>query len=111
MATKEDTNQLYVSKLTVEARNRYYAKLSLIDNTDPYQIEKSQWSESVEHWATVEHADIVNFLVYTTSFITYEAIKAYKSLDSYNQFLNGWVGNVRACKINGICVHTAEVSK
>ena len=45
-------------------------------------------------WPEVTYADIYNFLINTTSYCTHEQLKAYKSLDGYNFFVNGWVTNI-----------------
>ena len=52
------------------------------------------WYEGPE----VTYADIYNFLINTTSYCTREQLKAYKSLDGYNFFVNGW-GNQHKCYI------------
>ena len=100
----------YVNTLSSDAKIRYLKKISLVENVDPYCIEKVKWKTDEALWAAVQHPDIVNFLVLTTSFNTCEALKAYKNLDTYNQALNGWVKQVKVCIINGLCVHTSEVS-
>ena len=45
--------------------------------------------------------NIYNFLIETPSLYTGESLKAYKSLDAYNYYLNGWVGNVTVFKVPG----------
>lgn len=40
------------------------------------------------------YVDIYNFLINTTGYCTHERLKAYKSLDGYNFFVNGWVSNI-----------------
>ena len=37
------------------------------------------------------YPDLVNYLLYTTSFVTKEEVKNYKSLESYRYFVAGWV--------------------
>ena len=53
------------------------------------QCSKSQveWME----WPSVAYADIYNYLINTVSKYTHEMLKAYKSIVSYNFFVNGWV--------------------
>ena len=45
-----------------------------------------------ELWPEIEYPDICNYLTYTTSSYTKEQLKAYKSMDGYNFFVQGWVG-------------------
>ena len=54
-----------------------------------------EWSE----WPGVMFADIYNYLVVTVSLYTREQLKAYKSLDGYNFFTNGWVNSVTVLPI------------
>ena len=43
--------------------------------------------------------DVYNYLVVTVSLYTREQLKAYKSLDGYNFFINGWVNSVAVLPI------------
>ena len=47
-----------------------------------------------ELWPEIEYPDIFDYLIYTTSSHTREQLKAYKSMDDYNVFVQGWVGKV-----------------
>ena len=42
----------------------------------------------------MEYPDIFNYLISTTSPYTRAQLKAYKSMDGYNVFIQGWVGKV-----------------
>ena len=46
-------------------------------------------------WPDVSYADIYNYLILTASLYTHEQLKAYKSLDGYNFYTNGWVSDMR----------------
>ena len=46
------------------------------------------------------------YLLYTTSFVTLEEVKNYKSLQSYKYFTAGWVIEH---KINGWCFQTVPL--
>ena len=48
----------------------------------------------------ITYADIVNYLVLKTSFVTMDAVKSYKSLESYNYFVSGFVNIVKLIKCN-----------
>ena len=49
-----------------------------------------QWHE----WTDLMYADIYNYLILIPSLYTHEQLKSYKSLEAYNQFVNGWVSDV-----------------
>ena len=103
-------NQNYFDSLDASARARYLDKISLIENKDPYTLTPLNWNEDISMWADVEHGDIVNFLVYSTSFNNDKEFKSYKALDSYNFFLENWITEVKGTQINRLCVHKAKVS-
>ena len=95
----------YYSGLTGEAKVKYDGKMKMISaTTDPYCIleKKSGPSSSCSlissvewyEWPDVSFADIYNYLILTPSFCTHEQLKAYKSMDGYNFFINGWVSNI-----------------
>ena len=44
-------------------------------------------------WPDVVHGDIYSYLILMPG-MTHEQLKAYKSLEGYNQFVNGWVSGV-----------------
>ena len=84
----------YYNELEGEAKSRYEQKVKMLGRVDPYcHLESStnSSSSSVEwyEWPEVTYADIYNFLINTTSYCTHEQLKAFKSLDGYNFFVNG----------------------
>ena len=58
----------------------------------------------------VEASDLVSYLVLQTSFISPKQFKARKSLEAYNQFVCGWVKDVRMWKTAGKYLTTGRVS-
>ena len=86
----------YYSELEGEAKSRYEQKIRMNGLVDPYYRVESGTSSSFSsvEWPEVTYADIYNFLINTTSYCTHEQLKAYKSLDGYNFFVNGWVTNI-----------------
>lgn len=87
----------YIDKLDPLTLARYRDKLKLIDGIDPYGIRKCDWRADPEGLPDVSYPDIVNYLVHTQSAYTLQDLKAYKSLESYNQFVCGWVKDVGHC--------------
>jgi hypothetical protein len=41
---------------------------------DPYEMEKAEWSADMSEWPEVTYPDIVNYLVYTQSAYTLDAM-------------------------------------
>lgn len=60
----------------------------------------------------MSHGDIVTYLVFSANFVTLEQMKAYKALESHNDFSSGWVKHLSAKQLhdNKIVV-LGEVSK
>ena len=61
---------------------------------DPFGIDEGLWSEDVKRWPTMEFGDLYSYLVNTEGTYTKESLKAYKSLEAYNYFFNGYVRTV-----------------
>ena len=108
----------YYADLEVNARKRYDEKLRLVKaSKDPYCIfenrsrhifeNRSRQRQFVEwfEWPDVTYGDIYNYLILTPSYCTHEQLKAYKSLDGYNSFANGWVSDVHVTKAPGASRH------
>ncbi len=58
----------------------------------------------------VEACDLVSYLVLQTSFITAKQFKAHKSLESYNQFVCGWIKDGKVWKKGGKYLTMGRVS-
>ena len=92
---KGKTYSTYYRELDEEAKVRYREKLAMLgDVDDPYIKERQSTVTDWQQWPEVEYPDIFNYLVATPSLYTQDQLKAYKSLDAYNFFVNGWVSNV-----------------
>lgn len=100
----------YAEGLTQVAKTRYIEKLLLIDSVDPFLLSTSSGSAlaAPAKLPLVEASDIVSYLVLQTSFLQFKARKSL--LEAYNQFVSGWVKDVRAWSLNGKIVVTGRVS-
>ena len=57
----------------------------------------------------IQYPDIVNYLENTVSAYTLNDMKAYKSLESYNQMVCGWVKEIRLITFRQNCLVSARV--
>lgn len=81
----------YARGLDKAARLRYLEKVCLCGGVDPLELEDAELQRDVEVLPRVEFTDIKDYLVHTTSFVSREQLKAYKSMDGHNYLTSGWV--------------------
>ena len=75
---------------------------------------KGGCTRSVEwvDWPSVCYGDIYNYLISTPSKYTHKMLNAYKSMDLYNFFMNGWINNILVTSIDSSSnryIYTATV--
>ena len=99
----------YTSTLEKICLERYKQKISLINWTDPYNIDTSWFIEDPAHLPQIEYPDIVNYCVFTKNAYTMAEFKSYKSLDAFNQFTSGWVSELASTEINERIVVRSKV--
>lgn len=100
----------YVDTLDVLTKQRYLDKLRIVDSVDPYSLPNSAWSKKEACFPAVSYPDIVNYLIFNKSFYTMEDMKAWKSLEAYNQLTSGWISDVAVFVKNGYHIVRAKVS-
>ena len=91
----------YYYSLEESSKSRYKEKLALLGGiTDPY-ITMDQDTESLhwQNWPEVTYPDIFNYLITTPSPYTMQELRAYKSLEGYKQFVDGWIFNIKVSAI------------
>ena len=100
----------YADGLSEQAKSRYEEKIQLVGSLDPFLLPTTRSLASPAELPPVEASDIVAYLVLQTSFLTTKQFKAHKSLEAYNQFINGWVKDVQAWSAQEKIVVTGRVS-
>ena len=109
MATRGKSD--YYKGLEPKTKLRYKEKIDLIFNCDPYTIKKDEMMTEIENFPSISYPDIVNYFLFALSPLTKEELKAYKVLESYNQFVCGWVKEVLMKEFsNGKVLMTGRVS-
>ena len=98
MATKNKNKGFLPGNLNTiqctQSKERYVAKLAYSNGEDPYEIPKSLWEDDINIWPSVTHIDLGMYLLFSQSPYSQEQLKNYKSLDCYQNFVNGWVREV-----------------
>lgn len=86
--THEQTD--YAATLCVKDQVRYSSKVALC-GVDPFELRESDCVRDINLWPRIDAADINEFLVLRTSFLTRQQLKARKGLDGHNFVTSGWV--------------------
>ena len=94
----------YAKCLPFDSRKRYVEKISKIDLIDPYLLTKDELQNDKCLYPKISYPDIVNYLLFAPSPYTKDELKAYKSLDAYNQFISGWVKEVATKQFGHLCL-------
>ena len=110
MASKAVVKVPYIDTLDVLSKQRYLAKIQIVDGVDPYSLPNSAWSKEEACFPAVLYPDIVNYVIFNKSFYTIEDMKAWKSLETYNQLTSGWISDVMVFVKNDYHIVRAKVS-
>ena len=99
----------YALLLPEEAKARYKEKIKMIGSFDPFVLPDSGSCVTPADLPPVEASDLVSYLVLQTSYLTTKQFKAHKSLEAYNQFVNGWVKDVHSWQVADKIIVTGRV--
>lgn len=118
------TFSYYYLTLEEEPQKRYKEKLAMLGGIqDPYFTLNNASSGSGldwQSWPSVEYPDIYNYFIAMPSLYTKQDLKAYKSLEGYRYFIDGWVNEIRvlsipsrinACLVSGKVKHSQRLSE
>ncbi|KAH9383376.1 hypothetical protein HPB48_024595 [Haemaphysalis longicornis] len=81
----------YAQCLSGVDRDRYFTKVRRCGGVDPLALRDDELTDDVWKFPSVDRADISDYLIHSTSFITREQLKSYKSLESHNYLTSGFV--------------------
>ena len=76
------------------SKHRYQEKLKLINDIDPYETLREDWTDDVDLWPCTSYINVGMYLLFSPSPYTQEDLENYKSLECYQRFLAGWVRDV-----------------
>ena len=85
---------VYAKQLPQKARERYIEKIAQISFDDPYLINPNDFDSGTDFLPKTSYPDIVNYLLFAPSPSTGEELKSYKSMDSYQHYVSGYVKSV-----------------
>ena len=101
----------YSLTLTSKAsKRRYNEKLKLLDCIDPYEVDMKEWQDDLDLWPVITHVHACMYLILSPSPYTENDILNCKSLDSYQNFVKGWVRQVFVKAIAGKRIVIGKVS-
>ena len=88
----------YAMSVEVHVLKRYSEKIKLV-GIDPFLLSEKDFD--TECLPPVETIDVVSFLVLETSHYTQDQLKAFTSLQAYDQMVSGFIKTVQGRVING----------
>ena len=77
-----------------ECKQRYAEKLKLLNGHDPYELPREEWKDNIDMWPAITYVHVCMYLILYPSPYTNDDMLNYKSLDSFQNFQNGWVREV-----------------
>lgn len=81
----------YGADLSGPEKARYVVKVRRCDGVDPLDLTQDELVLNANLFPRVQFTDIKDYLVHSTSFLTRDQLKAYKSLEAHNYLTSGWV--------------------
>ncbi|CAN7999705.1 unnamed protein product, partial [Ixodes pacificus] len=81
----------YGADLSGPEKARYLVKVRRCDGVDPLDLTQEELVLNASLFPRVQFTDIKDYLVNSTSFLTRDQLKAYKSLEAHNYLTSGWV--------------------
>ena len=83
----------YVRSLPTDIQTRYLAKTAAL-NCDPYCVRLVEFSSDATTWPPVEHADVINYLIFTPLAYTSDQLKKVQIPERIQVFQDGWIKKI-----------------
>ncbi|XP_070389189.1 uncharacterized protein [Dermacentor albipictus] len=99
----------YAKSLPDPERSRYIIKIAKCGGDDPLALSDDHFTNDVAFYPSVDRADIRDYLVHGTSFVTQDQLKSYKSLEAHNYVTSGLVEPPRVKVRDGNVVVVGKV--
>ena len=96
--------------LDVLIKESYIDKIRVVDSVDQYSLPNSACSKKEACFPAVSYPDIGNDFRFNKSFYTMEDMKAWNSLETYNQLTSGSISDVMVFMRNDYNIVRAKVS-
>ena len=93
----------------VASRERYKKKLGYIGGKDPYELPSDSWHDDVDKWPSTTYIHVGMYLAFAPSPYATDQLLNYKSLESYERFVAGWVRDIFVTEHDDKRVLTAKV--
>ena len=65
--TMKKLKSTFFSKLGLKSKERYKEKIKLIENVDPYTLQKDAFTKNIDYFPKVTYPDIVNYFLFAPS--------------------------------------------
>ena len=62
--TMKKLKSIFFSKLGLKSKERYKEKIKLIENVDPYTLQKDAFTENIDYFPKVTHIQILSTISY-----------------------------------------------
>ncbi|XP_077485408.1 uncharacterized protein LOC144095608 [Amblyomma americanum] len=99
-ADRHEFCRSYFYELVGRTRARYESKVEMCGGLDPYTLRVGTDSApDAGLLPSTTHNDIISYLVLSTSYLSHQQMKAYKSLEAHNYFTSGRVKTVTAMRV------------
>ena len=85
--------------------------MNYVNGIDPYALAKEEWYDNVDLWPAVTQVHTCIYLLLTPSPYSQNDLLNYKSIDSYRNFVEGWVRQVLVKAVGEKRIVIGKVSK